>query len=407
MTPMRHVRRALSALLAGAAACGAAANNEPAGSDSRSTRVVDPAAVHAAQRRAEPRTSALEGNDAVRRVALVVGNAAYTQIGPLRNATNDAEDMCAALRRLAFEASCQLNVATRTEFRRLLRQFASALGPQTVALFYFAGHGVQSGGRNYLLPTAIAPNNVADLEAEGLALGEVFAALREARSPLNIVMLDACRDDPFAGRGNVRLARGLAREEPPLGSVLVYSTAPGGVAADGAGRNGHFTSQLLAEIEAPGPQIGEMLHTVARRVEATARRSYGIDQVPYRSLSFTGVFCFAECDRERLTDQMNSLRQQATQAANRIRELEAQNAALAGPGRPTEQTRRDLEARTNELAALRGELKDLSAKAAQIEAYRDRIATLERENREKEQRLVEGAKKEEARRVRPTVVPSF
>lgn len=339
--------------------------------------------------------------NAVRRVALVVGNAGYRSIAPLRNAANDAADVCAALRRLGFEAQCHQDIPTRSEFRRHLRHFAAQLGPQTAALVYYAGHGVQIDGRNLLLPTAVAAASTADLEAEALPLGEIFAAMRERRSALNIVVLDACRNDPFAANRGIRVARGLAREEPPPSSVLVFSTAPGGVAADGSGRNGLFTQHLLAQLERPGPQIGEMLQAVARSVEAEASRSYGIDQVPYRSFSFSGVFCFTTCDDQQLARQLDDLKRQRADAARRIQELEARHDASN-----SESARRESTERQREIETLRSEMKQLAEKAAQLEAYRQRIAVLERENREKEQQLAEGAKREE-RRSRPVVVPTF
>jgi uncharacterized caspase-like protein len=335
-----------------------------------------------------------------RRVALVVGNGGYRSLNPLRNATNDAVDMCDALRRLAFDASCHLNVATRAEFRRLLRSFASQIGPDTVALFYYAGHGVQLEGRNYLLPTTIAPNSSTELADEGLPLEEVFGTLKDSRSALSVIVLDACRDDPFARGRAIRVSRGLAREDPPTGSVLVYSTAPGGVAADGSGRNGLFTSQLLAQIEKPGPQIGEMFHNVARLVEAQARNDYNIEQVPYRSFSYTGVFCFANCDDNRLAQDVELLKQQRALAVQRIQELEARNKSLSSESGQAS-------AAAAELRALRAELAELAAKSAQLEAFRQRIAVLEGENREKERQIVEAAKKEAGRKSSPAVVPTF
>lgn len=328
----------------------------------------------------------------------------------MKNSRNDAEDMCAALGRLGFETICLRDLATRADFQRALRQLSARLDPGTVGLFYYAGHGVQVNGRNFLLPTAIAPASSAELEAESMPLDGVFSALKEGRAAVNIVMLDACRDDPFAGNRGPRVMRGLAREEPPTGSVLVYATAPGAAAADGNGRNGLFTSHLLAEIERPGPQIGELLRGVAKAVEQDARSSYGIEQVPYRSFSYSGVFCFASCDETRIAEQVESLKQQRTTALHRIQELVAQNAQLeaARTQEPSsEAMRRERAERMAEIGSLRAQLDEMASKSAQLEAYRERIAALEKDAREKEQQLAEGVKKEEARRSRPMVVPTF
>lgn len=299
--------------------------------------------------------------------------------------------MCDTLRRRGFQAQCHENLASRDDFRRVLRQFTAQLGRGSVALLYYAGHGVQRGGRNFLLPTAIAPGSADDVERDSLAMDEVYTSLRESLPDLSIVILDACRDDPFAGQSGARFARGLAREEPPRGSVLVYATAPGGEAVDGSGRNGLFTKHLLAEMDKPGPQIGQMLHNVARAVELEARTRYGIEQVPYRSFSFTGAFCFDTCDEDRIAEQMEQLRQQSLTAARRIRELESQ--AHGG--------------RVGEIDALQAQLRDLADKTAQLETLRTRIATLEREAREREQEKVDMVRKDQERRSRPTFVPTF
>ena len=345
-------------------------------------------------------------------MALVIGNASYRALPPLRNSRNDADDMCAALGRLGFQTTCHRDLPTRTELRRAVLQFGAQLDPQTVGLVYYAGHGVQVQGRNYLLPTGIVPTTIADLEAGGVALEDVFSVLRSARSALSIVVLDACRDDPFSEARSIKVSRGLAREDPPPNSVLVYATAPGAVAVDGAARNGLFTAHLLGEIERPGPQIGEMLRGVARLVEQEARSRYGIEQVPYRSFSYSGVFCFSQCDDTRIAEQVQALRQQSSSAMRRIQELEALNASLEAYRRSTgggdaDALRKAADDRLAEIRILRQQLDDLSTRSTQLEAYRNRIATLEREAREKEQQITEGVRRDEQRRSRPVGVPTF
>ncbi|MFO1327251.1 MAG: caspase family protein [Rubrivivax sp.] len=345
-------------------------------------------------------------------MALVVGNGAYRSLPALRNSRNDADDMCVALDRVGFQTACHRDLSTRAELRRAIQQFGAQLDSQTVGLFYYAGHGVQVQGRNYLLPTTIAPSTVAELETGGVALEEVFSVLKTARAALNIVVLDACRDDPFADARGLKVSRGLAREEPPTNSVLVYATAPGAVAVDGSGRNGLFTTHLLGELARPGPQIGEMLRGVAKLVEQEAKARYGIEQIPYRSFSYSGVFCFAQCDDTRIAEQMLALQQQSSAAVRRIQELESINAALeaarrASPQGESEVSRKANDERAAEIRTLRAQLDDLSTKSTQLEAYRQRIATLEREAREKEQQITEGARRDEQRRSRPLSVPMF
>lgn len=344
-----------------------------------------------------------------RRVALVVGNASYTAVPALKNSRNDAEDMCAALGRLGFETSCLTDLATRADFRRALVQFRQRLGPTTAAVFYFAGHGVQIGGRNFLLPTTIAATSDVAAISSAMPVDEVFAALEERETGLSIVVLDACRDNPFTSARGAKPARGLARDEPPKGSVLVYATAPGATAVDGNGRNGLFTSHLLAEIERPGPQIGEMLRTVARKVEQEARTRYGVEQVPYRSFSYSGVFCFSQCDDTQIAEQLEQLRQQGLAARARIRLLEERNAALEGHrGSATDApSLREAADRQAELGTLRRQIADLTVRATQLETYRQRIATLEREAREKEEQITRNIRVEQERRARPLGVPTF
>lgn len=389
---------AAALLVIGGAAWAQSTSSVDATTDSRSTQRQRGAPLTLQRAAVVPAA----GSDAAptRRVALVIGNGGYRSLSALRNATNDALDLCAALRRLGFDARCHLDVATRADFNRLLRDFATQIGPDAVALFYYAGHGVQLDGRNHLLPTSLAPNSSAELVEQSLPLGEVFRTLEDRRGALSIVVLDACRDDPFARGQAIRVSHGLAREDPPPGSVLVYATAPGGVAADGNGRNGLFTSQLLAQIEQPGPQIGEMLHKVARQVQAQARSQYGTEQVPYRSLSYTGVFCFATCDDNQLARDVQLLEQQRAVALQRIQALEAHNLSLASESAQAK-------AAADELRGLRAELAEMAAKSAQLEAFRQRIAVLEGENRDKQRQIVEAAKNAELPKSRAAVVPTF
>lgn len=268
------------------------------------------------------------------RVALVIGQSRYVSLPPLNNPAHDAQDMCAALRRLAFEVHCHVDLPGRGEMRQALRRFAAALGPQTVAMFYYAGHAVQFRGENFLLPVGIAPGSAADVEDEGLALGYVLRTLEEARAVPSLIVLDACRNNPFAGTAGARAtATGLARVEPPPGSLLVYATAPGGEALDGQGRNGLFTRHLLAHLERPGLRVAEMLHRVAQGVEEEARRVHQFEQIPYRSLSYAGPFCLAGCAAEDASVAVSAARLQAADAMRRVVELEAENARLDAAAR--------------------------------------------------------------------------
>ena len=224
------------------------------------------------------------------RVALVIGNGAY-QSSPLKNPVNDATDMAQALKDKGFAVTLRTNIGNR-DMRQAIRAFSQALKAGGVGLFYFAGHGVQSKGRNYLIPLNAEIKEEFELEDEAFDANRVLAGMEEAGNRVNIVILDACRDNPF-GRAWRTSATGLAQLSAPIGSFVAFATAPGSVAADGSGRNGLFTSHLLTSLRNPDSDIDR----VFTRVAAAVARESGNKQVPWKSSSLTGEFCFADCGR--------------------------------------------------------------------------------------------------------------
>lgn len=325
-------------------------------------------------------------------MALVVGNANYSRIGALKNPRNDARDMCAALGKLGFKTFCHFDLTTRADFRQAVRSFAGELRPETVALFYFAGHAVQSRGDNFLLPIAISPETALDIEDDGLSLSYLLRTLEDARSAPNIVIIDACRDDPFASQSAFKVARGLARVDPPVGTVLAYATAPGGLALDGHDENGLFTKHLLRHLSTPGQRLSELFQAVARDVTDEARSRYKFEQVPYRSFSYSGSLCLSGCEDHQLALQMAELRARSEAATRRIEELERENARLAKSRSDASAPRvgtDDLQAREAELKLLRVQLQTLRDQAQKLEEYQRRIKALEQENEDKSRRLTE------------------
>ena len=224
------------------------------------------------------------------RVALVIGNGAY-QSSPLKNPVNDATDMAQALKDKGFAVTLRTNIGNR-DMRQAIRAFSQTLKAGGVGLFYFAGHGVQSKGRNYLIPLNAEIKEEFELEDEAFDANRVLAGMEEAGNRVNIVILDACRDNPF-GRAWRTSATGLAQLSAPIGSFVAFATAPGSVAADGSGRNGLFTSHLLTSLRNPDSDIDR----VFTRVAAAVARESGNKQVPWKSSSLTGEFCFADCAR--------------------------------------------------------------------------------------------------------------
>lgn len=262
-----------------------------------------------------------------KRVALVIGNGNYQHLAKLPNPANDAKDMCNALSALNFEVFCQTDVANRNQLRSLVRNFSSQLTPNSLALFYYAGHGIQISGENYLLPLTIDAKSTADIEDEGLNLSFVLRTLEDARSIPNIVVLDACRNNPFAQR-IAGTAKGLARIEPPPGTVLVYATSPNGVAIDGSGRNGLFTKHLLNNLQHPGRKLDELFQLVAHDVEMEARNLYRFEQTPFRSSSFSGGYCLAGCDAPDIAQQIDKFKQERDEAQRQVEKLISENRSL-------------------------------------------------------------------------------
>ena len=166
-----------------------------------------------------------------KRWALVIGNSTYgADIGPLPNPVNDATDMAAMLRPLGFEVSLVLD-ATRPQMEEALAAFRRQLRPGGVGLFYFAGHGAQVEGMNYLIPIGANVERAATAKAESMSAEQVLASMTEAGTTLNLLILDACRNNPFLARWPVKVPPGLAPMQAARGSFIAYATAPGAVAS--------------------------------------------------------------------------------------------------------------------------------------------------------------------------------
>jgi formylglycine-generating enzyme required for sulfatase activity len=223
------------------------------------------------------------------RIALVIGNSDYSS-GPLPNPANDAKLVGDALTSLGFDVIARRN-ADQITMKRAIQEFGSRLekaGPSAVGLFYYAGHGVQLSGRNYLIPTTARIEREGDVEIEAVSADWVIEQMRYARNRLNIVILDACRNNPFT-RSMRSVDHGLATMDAPAGILIAYSTAPGAVAADGTGRNSPYSealTQAMRDMHEPVEQVFK--HVRVGVMNATAGK-----QVPWESSSLTGDFYFA------------------------------------------------------------------------------------------------------------------
>ena len=229
------------------------------------------------------------------RVALVVGNAAYAHATPLANPVNDAQDVARALTALGFEVILGLDLDRRGVDERL-RTFTRALGRADTALFFYAGHGLQVSGQNWLIPVDAKLEGERDLEFEAVRLDFVLRQMeleREGRT--NIVFLDACRDNPLArnlartmGTRSASVGSGLAQVQTGVGTFISYSTQPGNVALDGSGRNSPFSDALVKRMAEPGrPLTGVMVDVRKDVLAATQGR-----QVPWDHSALTAEFYF-------------------------------------------------------------------------------------------------------------------
>jgi hypothetical protein len=239
---------------------------------------------------AQPKSLTVDGKAVAggeRRLALVIGNAAYDS-APLRNPVNDARAMAATLRTLGFEVSALEN-ASLTEMKRAIDDFGDGLRSKGgVGLFYFSGHGVQINGRNFILPVGARVKGERDVEYESVDAGRVLGKMEDAGNRMNLVILDACRDNPFA-RSLRSAASGLASLDAASGTFIAYATAPGRTADDGTGANGLYTEQLMRYMKTPGLKVED----VFKRVRIDVEKSSGGKQVPWESSSLKGDFYFA------------------------------------------------------------------------------------------------------------------
>lgn len=222
-----------------------------------------------------------------KRVALVFGNAKY-EVSPLVNPTNDSADVAAKLKQYGFEVVYRENLKIR-QIGSMLREFKAKLTPGSTALVFYAGHGLQVRGENYF-PTIDADiQSEEDIQNQSVGLKQLMDILEESKTRTNIVMLDACRNNPFERRTR-SLSRGLASTSAPSGTMIAYSTRPGSVAEDGSGRNGLYTEQLLKIMDNRKP-IEQVLKQLVSSVKSASKGR----QEPWSEGSLEGDFCFGGC----------------------------------------------------------------------------------------------------------------
>ena len=225
-----------------------------------------------------------EPASAGKRVALVIGNSNYQHTSPLQNPKNDAQDIAQLLSSLDFEVVRGLDL-TKSEMEKTIRHFATMLVGAEVGLFFYAGHGLQVDGTNYLVPVDAKADTTAALDFEMLQL-KLIQRTMERETKTNVIMLDACRDNPLSrnlaralGTRSNQIDKGLAQEEAGVGTLISYATQPGNVALDGSGRNSPYTAALKKHLTAKGEDLTSILINVRNEVmKETEMRQIPWDQ---------------------------------------------------------------------------------------------------------------------------------
>jgi Caspase domain len=262
---------------------------------------------------------------AEKRVALVVGNSAYVHAAVLPNPVNDASDMARALTEVGFEVILGLDLSKQALDAKV-RDFARALDKADVALFFYAGHGLQASGRNYLMPVDARLQGERDLDFEAVSVDFVLKQMElEREGKTNVVFLDACRDNPLArnlarsmGTRSASIGQGLAQVQTGVGTFIAYSTQPGNVALDGQGRNSPFTAALTKGLRDPGRNLTSVMIEVRKDVLSVT----GGKQVPWDHSALTGDFYFHLAAAPGTLPKVGSPGPDADAIQKRLRELE-------------------------------------------------------------------------------------
>jgi formylglycine-generating enzyme required for sulfatase activity len=221
-----------------------------------------------------------------KRVALVIGNGAYSS-GALRNPPSDARAVAARLEGLGFEVTVATDL-DQNAMKTAIIDFGQQLEAGGVGLFFYAGHGIQHSGRNYLVPIGARISDEAYIDVMAVDVNLVLAGMDAARNRLNIVVLDACRNNPFASKFRSQ-QQGLAQLNAPTGTFIAFATGPGDVAEDGAGDNSSFTQALVSRLDSQGVELEKVFKAVRQDVyQAT-----GGSQTPWTNSSVMGDFYFA------------------------------------------------------------------------------------------------------------------
>jgi hypothetical protein len=242
-----------------------------------------------------------------KRIALVIGNGKYLNSMELSNPVNDARAMKKALQEVGFDVY-EYEDLNQSQMKMAIDKFGGLLKQYSIGLFFYAGHGIQSKGANYLIPVDANLQSEQQVEYDCVQADRVLGLMEAAGSTINIVILDACRNNPFERSWSRSVnGTGLAFMNAPTGSLIAYATSPGRTASDGSGSNGLYTSALLANIKTPGINILQMFQKVRQTVAAKS----GKQQIPWESTSLTADFFFVN-DQANISSQPEISNSQVT-----------------------------------------------------------------------------------------------
>jgi hypothetical protein len=271
-----------------------------------------------------------------RRIALVIGNGSY-DFGRLRNSVNDANDIAATLKKLGFSVILKNNVGHK-EMETAIKELGRQLKKDDVGFFFYAGHGVQIEGQNYLIPIGANIEEESDVRYRAVNLSRILDVMESTGNRLNIIILDACRNNPYA-KSFRSTTRGLAIvEKSPKDTLIAYSTSPNQVAIDGSGRNSPYTKALLDNITIPGMPIEQ----VFKKVRNSLDKVTGGKQVPWYISSLGGDFYFNTDSAKMVTDKAESVASKTSPTDELEKDLLEQRKALAEEKRKLEEERKQL-----------------------------------------------------------------
>jgi len=294
------------------------------------------------------------------RIALVIGNSAYVNAPTLINPSNDAKAITNILKKLGFTV-INVNDGTKEQMITGIAQMQAALkGQQAVGMLYYAGHGVQQNWRNYMVPVDFKVSKDVDIPKQAIDVDTVIEGLKKAGTRMNIIVLDACRDNPFGGQAS---GKGLAQLEAPLNTYIAFATAPGNVAQDGNEKtgNGLFTEYIIKELQKPAP-----IEDMFKRVRLQVRKASNGAQIPWDSSSLELEFAFNDGGKH--TFNPDDLIKEAQEAKAKEEELKRQLAQAK------EQERKIAEQREQERLNLVQiqKIKELEAKVKAEEESKER-----------------------------------